>query len=290
MYAKIFASLYQGTLRGCAHEILVFTNLIAHADATGAVDKHFRAIADETGLTVDEVKAALANLESPDPESRSPEYEGRRLIPLDDHRAWGWQIVNHGKYRGMRSEEDRREANRIAQQRYRERQKEMSSDDSNAYSNQSKPRVSTGHQSKPKQKHKQEADTEEERERSASAKREISDNTEQDQRTEINGKTAIPVNPVSKEETEQIESFLTEIRSAYNTNCLGNEPRWVDSVLDAIASGLTPKQYSDAARFLLTDKSRKYPITPANVLALAIEQRAKKSGVKAPAKNGGFLH
>lgn len=127
MYCKLFASLYQGTLRGKSHEILVFTNMLAHADAEGCVDKHFRAIADEVGLTVDEVKVAVENLESPDPESRSPEMDGRRLLRINDHRAWGWKIVNYGKYREIKNDEDRRKANREAQARWRERQKNKSS-------------------------------------------------------------------------------------------------------------------------------------------------------------------
>ena len=73
MFGKVFASLYQGSLRGQAHEILVFTNMIACADREGFVDKHPRAIAEECGITVDEVRAAIANLEAPDPESRSPD-------------------------------------------------------------------------------------------------------------------------------------------------------------------------------------------------------------------------
>lgn len=144
MYAKLFSSLYQGTLRGCADEILVFTNLLAHADATGLVDKHWRAISEETGISEERVKAAIANLEAPDPESRSPEMEGRRIIPLDEHRAWGWHIVNHGKYRAIRNEDDRREQNRLAQQRWRDKQKVSD--------------VSRVSQYKPKQK--QQADTE----------------------------------------------------------------------------------------------------------------------------------
>lgn len=127
MYCKLFASLYQGTLRGKSHEILVFTNMLAHADSEGCVDKHFRAIADEVGLTVDEVKAAIAQLESPDPESRSPENEGRRIVRINDHRAWGWQLVNYAKYREIRNDADRREANRIAQAKWRERQKQKKS-------------------------------------------------------------------------------------------------------------------------------------------------------------------
>lgn len=123
MYCKLFVSLYQGTLRGQSHEILVFTNLLAHADAQGRVDKHFRAIADEVGLTVDEVRAAIEVLESPDPESRNPDFEGARLIRLDEHRVWGWKIVSYAKYRSIRNEEDRRTANREAQQRWRDKQR-----------------------------------------------------------------------------------------------------------------------------------------------------------------------
>lgn len=122
MYAKLFASLYQGTLRGCSDEILVFTNLLAHADASGVVDKHWRAIAQETGLARERVEAAIATLEAPDPESRSPEEEGRRLIRTDEHRNWGWRIVNHAKYRAIRNEDDRREQNRKAQERWRNKQ------------------------------------------------------------------------------------------------------------------------------------------------------------------------
>jgi hypothetical protein len=126
MYCKLFASLYQGTLRGASHEILVFTNLLAHAGRDGVVDKHFRAISEETGLTVNEVKQAILTLESPDPESRSPDEDGARIVRMDEHRVWGWRVVNYGKYRAIRSEEDRAEQNRISQQRWRNKNKPAS--------------------------------------------------------------------------------------------------------------------------------------------------------------------
>lgn len=128
MYCKLFASLYQGTLRGCSNEILVFTNLLAHCDSAGMVDKHFRAISEETGLGIDAVRASIEILESPDPESRSPELNGARIVRMDEHRAWGWRVVNYGKYRAIRNEEDRREQNRLAQQRFREKSKPSVSD------------------------------------------------------------------------------------------------------------------------------------------------------------------
>lgn len=159
MYAKLFASLYQGTLRGKPDEILVFTNLLAHTTREGVVDKHFRAIAEETGLTIEAVKAAIEVLESPDPESRSPEEGGARIVRIDEHRVWGWRVVNHGKYRAIKNEEDRAEQNRLAQQRYRERQN-VNKVSGNAYSKQSKPRVSDGKPDKPMQRqmHKAESD------------------------------------------------------------------------------------------------------------------------------------
>lgn len=126
MYGKLFASLYQGTLRGNADCILVFTNLIAHMDSGCWVDKHPRAIADEVGISVDRVRAALDELERPDPDSRSKEEDGRRIVRIDEHRDWGWLVVNGKKYRAIRNEEERREQNRAAQARWRNKNKPQS--------------------------------------------------------------------------------------------------------------------------------------------------------------------
>ena len=100
MYVKLFASLYQGTLRGCSDEILVFTNLLAHADMNGIVDKHWRAIAEETGLSRERVEAAIAHLEAPDPESvHNPEQGQTRSATAQSLRCaaclgWGKTTLN----------------------------------------------------------------------------------------------------------------------------------------------------------------------------------------------------
>jgi len=124
--------------------------MLAHADSTGIVDIHPRAIAEEVGISVERVRAAIAELESEDHDSRSPEENGKRLVLLDKHRDWGWHIVNFLKYRSIRNEDERREQNRLAQERWRSKQ-----------SKQSKPEsadVSTVSQSKPMQKQKQDAE------------------------------------------------------------------------------------------------------------------------------------
>lgn len=123
MYVKLFASIYQGTLRGDSDGLLVFTNLLAHCDGEGFVDIHPRAIADEVGLPVDRVRTALDRLEAPDPESRTPDEGGRRIVRVSDHRAWGWMVVNYAKYRAIRNDEDRRAANREAVARHRAKKK-----------------------------------------------------------------------------------------------------------------------------------------------------------------------
>jgi hypothetical protein len=119
MYVKLFRSIFQGTLRGNSNGLLVFTNLLANCDRDGVVDVHPRAIAEEVGLDVETVRAVLVDLESPDAESRTPDEEGRRIVRMDEHRVWGWRVVNYGKYRAIKNEEDRREANRLAVAKHR---------------------------------------------------------------------------------------------------------------------------------------------------------------------------
>jgi hypothetical protein len=100
-YAKIFDSIWEGSMRGKSDPLFVFVNLLTHSDEYGVVDRHWQAIADETGLSEDRIKTAIEYLESPDPESRTTLEDGRRIKRLDVHRSWGWQIVNHAKYREL---------------------------------------------------------------------------------------------------------------------------------------------------------------------------------------------
>lgn len=120
MYAKVFASMWDGTLYGQWEAWSVFVFLLAHADRDGSVDIHPNAIAARSGLPLEVVTKGLAVLEAPDPGSRSPELDGRRLELIDQHRTWGWQIVNYPKYRGMRDLEERRKQTREAVARHRQ--------------------------------------------------------------------------------------------------------------------------------------------------------------------------
>lgn len=122
MFGKVFRCLWQGSLCGKADEQLVFVYMLAHADSGGQVEMVQSIISQQTGLPLDRVEAAIAALMAPDPESRTPDQEGRRLLPLGE-RSWGWEIVNYAKYRHMRDENARKEQTKRAVAKYRSNKK-----------------------------------------------------------------------------------------------------------------------------------------------------------------------
>lgn len=110
MYAKVFDSIYSGSLRGKPYSQLVFIYLLVNSWQTkGICDIHPSRIVDDTGLSLDQVEAALCDLQRPDPESRSPKLSGSRIALLDEHRAWGWRIVNWDKYNAVQKSVERKE-------------------------------------------------------------------------------------------------------------------------------------------------------------------------------------
>jgi hypothetical protein len=126
MFAKVFKSLWQGSLVGRSDAQLVFVFMLCHADATGEVDYYHPVIAALTGLPEDRVRAAVIELGSADGLSRSPEEDGRRIVRLDEHRDWGWRIVNYAKYRAIRDAETRKAQVREAVRRHREKKSGVS--------------------------------------------------------------------------------------------------------------------------------------------------------------------
>lgn len=109
MYARIFQSIYDGTLVEDWRALVTFQQMLVLCDADGVVDMTPRAISRRTGIPIEHIEAGIRVLESPDPTSRTPNEDGRRILRIDPHRDWGWRLVNHQKYKDIRTEEDRRE-------------------------------------------------------------------------------------------------------------------------------------------------------------------------------------
>lgn len=115
MYGKVFSQMYDGTLgtKGPWQALVAFQQLIILADKEGVVDMTPDALARRTTIPLAIIELGIATLELPDPDSRSPDEEGRRIVRLSDDRSWGWRIVNYEHYRKLRSEEERREYHKL---------------------------------------------------------------------------------------------------------------------------------------------------------------------------------
>lgn len=101
----------------------VFEDMLKLCDLNGVVDMTAEAIARRTNVPLDIVKRGIAELEKPDHKSRNPENQGKRIVRLDDHRDWGWLIVNYDYYRKLASEDQRREKTALRVRRFREKNK-----------------------------------------------------------------------------------------------------------------------------------------------------------------------
>jgi hypothetical protein len=114
MFGKLFVQMYQGTLRTAGWQALItFQQLIILADQEGVADFSLAWLEGQTGIPLAILEEGVAILERPDPGSRTPDEEGRRIVRLSASRDWGWRIVNYAKYRALRTAEDRREYHKL---------------------------------------------------------------------------------------------------------------------------------------------------------------------------------
>lgn len=134
-YGKAFSSMYSGSLVGqgalafaiwgyvisnqapIEQFVSVDLNKVGGGEGALAVElnpKILNVIIGET--TEDEVAGEIAKMCEPDVESRTPDEKGRRLVKIGQFAYW---VVNGRKYRDLRIGELKREQNRLAQQRHR---------------------------------------------------------------------------------------------------------------------------------------------------------------------------
>lgn len=97
-YTPVFDSVFQGTLCGKYPDLPVWLVLLALQQRGGIIDAHPSYIATVSGLPQSDIELAIKHFCEPDPASRTPDNDGRRLVPLDG-RGFGWRVVNHDRYR-----------------------------------------------------------------------------------------------------------------------------------------------------------------------------------------------
>ena len=96
-YSKLWSTIVTSSIWTQDDRTLrVWIAMMAMCDAEGVVDGSIPGFARICGMSVEEFKDALSVLMSPDPHSRSPEFDGRRLA---EERGRGWRILTYQKHR-----------------------------------------------------------------------------------------------------------------------------------------------------------------------------------------------
>ena len=121
MYGKLFDQTFTGSMMGKGTAVFaVWAYCIANASRTGRVELNPKLISTLLGASEKEIIRVLEYLTAPDPDSRTKEHDGRRLLRVGQY---DYDIPNYPKYRAIRNEEERREYNRqkMAESRARKR-------------------------------------------------------------------------------------------------------------------------------------------------------------------------
>ena len=117
-YTKLFQSIVTSSIwTEDDRTRIVWVTLLALADKHGEIQAAIPGLARLAGVTIEDCQKAIDRFMSPDPHSRTSDFEGRRLEKIDG----GWALLNHAKYRRMASDIDRKEQATERKRRQRER-------------------------------------------------------------------------------------------------------------------------------------------------------------------------
>lgn len=95
-FTKLFASITESSIWTEDDRTLrVWVAMLARSDSRGIVEGSIPGFASLCRMSVEDFMNALGNLSSPDPYSRTPDHEGRRIEPVQG----GWRILNYLAYR-----------------------------------------------------------------------------------------------------------------------------------------------------------------------------------------------
>ncbi len=119
-YVKLFSSLLDSTVWYTPPAVkVVWITMLAMADRDGIVEASVPGLASRAGVPREDCELALDIFLSPDLDSRTKDFEGRRIEAIDG----GWKLLNYEKYREKASKEEAAEKNRQRQERSRDRRR-----------------------------------------------------------------------------------------------------------------------------------------------------------------------
>lgn len=115
-YCKLSSGIIMSSIwnEPCSVRV-VWITMLALKDREGFVAGDHRTIARLANVTVTEAQEAIDLFQTPDPVSRTPDHDGRRIAPT----SGGWFVLNHSKYQELGMSEENREKWRIKKQAQR---------------------------------------------------------------------------------------------------------------------------------------------------------------------------
>lgn len=113
--------MFTGSLCGSGPFVISVMSYVIAYTKQSRVELNPKVLAALIGADVQDIQVAIDYLTAPDPDSRLKACEGCRLV-----KEGGFQyfVVGWEKYQAIKSEIDRRESNRLAQQKHREKTKQ----------------------------------------------------------------------------------------------------------------------------------------------------------------------
>lgn len=95
-WVKLFGSILQSSIWDQAlHVRVAWVAMLAACDSAGVVHGTVGGLARVFNLSVEQMEDALARFTAPDPHSRTPDHEGRRIEVVPG----GWRLLNYRAYR-----------------------------------------------------------------------------------------------------------------------------------------------------------------------------------------------
>lgn len=115
-FVKLYASILDSSVWAESVETrLLWVTMLAMADENGVVRSSVAGLAHRARISREGCEAGLAVLQAPDPDSGTPDHDGRRI----ERTEGGWLVLNHRRYRDMRTDSQAKAAERA--RRFRER-------------------------------------------------------------------------------------------------------------------------------------------------------------------------
>ncbi len=119
-YTKLFSTIVTSTVwQEDSDTKVVWVTMLALADSEGRVDATVPGLANIARVSVANTRRAIQKFLNPDPDSRTKDFDGRRIEEIPG----GWRLLNHAKYRQKMNADERREYLRQKQAERRAKQK-----------------------------------------------------------------------------------------------------------------------------------------------------------------------